>query len=99
MAVVVKIVLGTYVKKQGEKVRSTALKASGSDALFDAILSFSVLVCAILYMVFHISLEAYVGLVISAFIIKSGLEMMKETLDDILGHRADPEMTKEIKIM
>ncbi|MBR3402367.1 MAG: cation transporter [Parasporobacterium sp.] len=97
VAVAVKILLGIFVKKQGEKVHSTALKASGSDALFDAILSFSVLVCAILYMVLHVSLEAYVGLVISAFIIKSGLEMMKETLDDILGHRADPEMTKEIK--
>ena len=41
-AVVVKIILGTYFKRQGRKVNSTALVASGTDATFDAILSFSV---------------------------------------------------------
>ena len=65
--------------------------------MFDAILSFSVLVSAIIYITLHVSLEAYVGVVISAFIIKSGYEMIKETLDDILGHRADSELTVEIK--
>ena len=95
--VVVKIILGTYVKKQGEKADSVALRASGSDAMFDAVLSFSVLLSAIIYMLFHLSLEAYVGLLISAFIIKAGIGMMKETLDDILGHRADPSVTRKIK--
>ena len=41
-AVVVKLVLGKYVKRQGERVNSGALVASGADALFDAILSASV---------------------------------------------------------
>ena len=40
-AVVVKIVLGKYVKSQGETVNSGSLIASGSDALFDAVLSLS----------------------------------------------------------
>lgn len=96
-AVVVKVILGRYVKAQGKKANSKALQDSGSDALFDAILSFSVLVSAIIYITLHVSLEAYVGVVISAFIIKSGYEMIKETLDDILGHRADSELTIEIK--
>ena len=96
-AVVVKVILGRYVKAQGKKANSKALQDSGSDALFDAILSFSVLVSAIIYITLHVSLEAYVGVVISAFIIKSGYEMIKETLDDILGHRADSELTVEIK--
>ena len=96
-AVVVKVILGRYVKAQGKKANSKALQDSGSDALFDAILSFSVLVSAIIYITLHVSLEAYVGVIISAFIIKSGYEMIKETLDDILGHRADSELTLEIK--
>ncbi len=96
-AVVVKVILGRYVKAQGKKANSKALQDSGSDALFDAILSFSVLVSAIIYITLHVSLEAYVGVIISAFIIKSGYEMIKETLDDILGHRADSELTVEIK--
>lgn len=97
VAVAAKLVLGTYVKKQGEKVNSGALTASGSDALFDAILSFSVLVSAVIYMIWGLSLEAYVGVVISIFIIKAGFEMMSDTVSDIIGRRGDPELSKEIK--
>ena len=97
VAVVVKIVLGRYVKAQGEKVNSGSLVDSGSDAMFDAILSASVLACAIVFMVSGVSLEAYVGAGISAVIVKSGIEMMIETLNQILGERADKETTDQIK--
>lgn len=97
VAIVVKLILGLYVKKQGKKVNSGALTASGSDALFDAILSSSVLLSAIIYLIFGISLEAYVGVIIAGFIIKAGIEMMIETLNDIIGKREDPETTKELK--
>lgn len=96
-AVLVKIVLGKYVKNKGKKVNSGALIASGADAMFDAVLSLSVLISAIIFIFTQISLEAYVGALISAFIIKAGIEMMLETLDDILGKRADAEITKKIK--
>lgn len=97
VAVVAKILLGRFVKRQGEKVNSSALVASGADATFDAILSASVLVCALIFIFFKISLEAYVGVIISLFIIRAGFEMMRDTLSDILGRRADPEVSKEIK--
>ena len=97
VAIVVKLVLGLYVKKQGKKVSSGALEASGSDALFDAILSASVLASAIVYLIWGVSLEAYVGVVIAGFIIKAGIEMMIETLNDIIGKREDAETTKELK--
>ena len=96
-AVFVKILLGLYVKKQGKKADSNALVASGLDALFDSIVSASVFICAVIYILTGISLEAWVGCVISVFIIKSGIEVMLETLDDILGRRADPEMVKNLK--
>ena len=97
VAIVVKLILGTYVKKQGKKVNSGALSASGSDALFDAILSASVLASAIVYLIWHVSLEAYVGVIIAGFIIKAGIEMMIETLNDIIGKREDAETTKKLK--
>lgn len=97
VAVVVKIVLGKYVKAKGEQVNSGSLVASGSDALFDAILSGSVLVSAVIFIVSDISLEAYVGIVIAGFIIKAGIEMMMETLNEILGGRAEKEKTDKIK--
>lgn len=96
-AVVVKIFLGTYFKKQGRRVNSTALVASGTDATFDAILSTSVFASALVFMLTGLSLEAYVGVVISAFIIRSGIELLRDTLDDILGKRADSDLSKKIK--
>ena len=97
VAIIVKLVLGKYVKTKGEQVNSGALIASGSDASFDAILSASVLACALLHLWFHISLEAYVGAVISLVIMKAGIGMLQETLHDILGQRPAPELVKQIK--
>ncbi len=97
VAIVVKLILGRYVKGQGEKHNSGALVASGSDALFDAILSASVLASAIIYLTLNISLEAYVGVVISGFILKAGFEMMSDTVNDILGTQADKEDVDQIK--
>ena len=97
VAIVVKLFLGMYVRSQGKKVNSGALTASGSDALFDAVLSTSVLASAIIFLVWDISLEAYVGVVIAGFIIKAGIEMMIETLNDIIGKREDTDVIKELK--
>ena len=97
VAVGVKIILGKFVKARGEKMNSGSLVASGSDAMFDAILSASVLASALIFKLSGLSLEAYVGVVISGFIIKSGIEMMIETLDEILGVRAAKETTDAIK--
>ena len=97
VAVGVKLLLGRYVKAQGKKANSAALEASGADASFDAVLSASVLLSAIIFLLFGVSLEAWVGVVISCFIIKSGIEMITETLDDILGKRADAELTGKIR--
>ena len=96
-AVLAKLLLGRYVKAQGRKADSASLIASGSDASFDAILSASVLLCAVLYMITGLALEAWVGAVISGFIIKSGVEMMRDTVNDILGQRIDPELSRQIK--
>jgi cation diffusion facilitator family transporter len=99
VAVAVKVILGRYVKAQGKKVNSGSLVASGSDAMNDAILSASVLASAIIFKLTGLSLEPFVGLVISIFIIKAGVEMMRETLDQILGTRADKEVTDRIKAL
>lgn len=96
-AVAVKLLLGRYVKSVGIKVNSDSLVASGSDALFDSIISISTLVAAGIYIVTGVSLEAYLGTFIAAFIIKAGIDMLRETISKILGERADSGLTKEIK--
>ena len=97
VAIVVKIVLGLFVRKQGKKVKSDLLMSSGTDALFDAILSTAVLVSAVILLVFKFNIEAYVSVAISLFILKAGLEIIFEAVDDMLGHRVEAEYTRKVK--
>ena len=97
LAVVVKFFLGRYVKAQGKKYNSDALVASGSDASFDAIISAATLVGALITLIFHITIDGYLGAVISLFIIKAGIEMLLESVSSVMGNRADSETTREIK--
>ena len=97
VAVIVKFVLGQYVKRVGEDINSQALVASGSDAFFDAILSLSTLVAAIISIFFHISLEGILGVIISFVIIKASIDMLRETLDSMIGARVDSELSQKIK--
>ena len=97
VAIIVKIVLGRYVMAKGRLAKSGALEASGRDALNDAMISVSVLASALIFIFTGLALEAYVGLAISVMIVKSGIEMTSDTLDDILGRRADPEVVRTIK--
>ncbi|MCR5141060.1 MAG: cation diffusion facilitator family transporter [Ruminococcus sp.] len=97
VAIIVKIVLGRYVTAKGRLAKSGALEASGKDALNDAMISVSVLASALIFIFTGLALEAYVGLAISVMIVKSGIEMTSDTLDDILGRRADPEVVRTIK--
>ena len=96
-AVIVKVILGRYVSATGKRVNSGSLAASGKDALFDAALSSSVLAAALIFMFAGVNLEAFVGLIIAVFIVKAGVDTLRETLDDILGHRPDPELSRGIK--
>ena len=96
VAVLVKILLGRYVKGVGVKVNSDSLVNSGEDATLDSIISASTLVAAGIFLLFHISLEAWLGAIISLVIIKSGIEMLRDTISQILGERNDTELAKKI---
>ena len=96
-SVITKLILGRYVKTQGEKYASDALVASGSDASFDAIISASTLIGAAVTYFLHYSVDGLIGAVISAFIVKAGFEMMTEALSHVIGKRPDSAITGEIK--
>jgi len=96
VAVAVKILLGRYVKGVGVKVNSDSLINSGEDATLDSIISASTLAAAVIFLIFHISLEAWLGAIISLVIIKSGIEMLRETISRILGERNDKELARAI---
>ena len=97
VGVLVKILLGRYVKGVGEKVNSDSLINSGKDATLDSVISASTLAAALIFLASGLSLEAWLGAVISLIIIRSGVEMLRETISEILGQRADAELVREIK--
>ena len=97
VAVFVKIGLGLFVKNTGEKVNSDTLVNSGKDALLDSVISSATLVAALVFMFFKVSLEAYLGAIISVLIIKAGIEMLSETVSKLLGEPGDVKLMQDIK--
>ena len=97
VAVFVKFVLGFYVKKKGREAHSDALVASGTDAINDGILSGADFVSAIIYLIFKVDIEAYVSVVLAGFIIKTGIELVKESVSNILGTRVESKLARAIK--
>ena len=97
IAIVVKLVLGQYVKRQGERLNSDALIASGSDALFDAIITLSTLISAGIILLWNISLDGILGALISIVIIKAGVEMLASPINELLGTSISAEFTNQIK--
>ena len=99
VAVLVKIVLGLYFRFVGKKVNSEALKGSGIDALFDALLSLGTLVAIVVYLASQgkVNIEGYVGVVIGLFMIKSGIDVLRKSLSSIIGERTSKETSDAIK--
>ena len=96
-AIVTKLVLGWYVRRQGKKLDSDALVASGSDALFDAVITLATLVSAGVMLIWNVSLDGYLGALISLVIIKAGIEMLASPINQLLGAQASPDLIRQIK--
>ncbi|MBO7049104.1 MAG: cation transporter [Bacteroidaceae bacterium] len=97
VAIAVKIVLGLYVKRKGEQLKSDALTASGADALFDAIITLATLVSAGVMLLWNVSLDGILGALISVVIIKAGIEMLAGPVNDLLGTSIPAELASQIK--
>ena len=96
-AIVVKVAIGLFFIHKAKTTQSDALDASGKDALFDSILSTSTLVGMLVAKFFGVYVEGYLGILIGLFIIKSGIEVLKESLSSMIGDRFDRELVVKIK--
>ena len=97
IAIVIKIGIGIYYRAVGKKIKSEAILGSGLDALFDAILSLGTLIGIIVYLIWNVAIEGYLGIIIGLFIIKGGIGILKSSLSQIIGERTSPETVKEVK--
>ena len=99
IAVIFKILIGIIFLKNGKKVESDSLIGSGVDAFFDALISLSTLICAIIVYKLNpkVSIESILGIVIGLFIIRAGYSILNHSVSKVLGERIDPNLSKEIK--
>ena len=97
VAIVVKIGLGLYFRFVGKKLNSGALVGSGLDALFDALLSLATLVGILTAMIWKVNIEGYLGILIGLFILKSGIDILRESFSSIIGERTSKETALGIK--
>lgn len=97
VAVVAKLMLSIYTTGVGKKINSDSLIASGKDALGDVAISLATLISAIIFILTKVSIEAYIGAIIAVIIIKAGIEILKETIDKLLGIGAEAELVRDIK--
>jgi cation diffusion facilitator family transporter len=94
-----KVWLSRFNKFMGEKINSAALKASSTDALGDVFTSTCVVISFLASKFTSLPIDAYIGMVVALFIVYSGFNLVKDTINPLLGEAPDPELVNSIKEM
>lgn len=75
-SIAAKFLLAKYLKDTGKSISSNVLKASGAETMNDTWISITVLVSALIYLIWQINIESYISIIIAIIIIKIGLEFI-----------------------
>ena len=97
ISILAKLWLGVFYKSIAKKINSEILKAASADSFSDVLSTGATLVSALIWMLFDFNIDAYVGLVVSIFILVAGLKILNENKNIILGSAPDPEIIEIIK--
>lgn len=87
--------------KLSKKISSATIKATAKDSLNDVVSTSAVLVSVIISKLFSIQLDGYIGILVAGFVIYSGLDILKDILNPLLGEPPSKQLIDEIaeKIM
>lgn len=97
MSILIKLWMAVFNSSLGKKIKSTSLAATAADSRNDVITTGAVLLAAIVAKLTGLELDGYVGLLVAAFILWSGIGIAKDTISPLLGAPADPELTHLVK--
>lgn len=97
VSVLVKLIFGLYLKKVGSRLNAQSLEASGSDAVLDSFVSLATLVSALIYIFFNLNVDGYLGTIISILIVKTGFDILSESIGSIVGNRTESKLAKKIE--
>lgn len=96
-SIIVKLVMGFTNKKAGNLIESETLLAASSDSFNDVLLTFSTLVSLLVYKLFNVNIDPYVGSVVNIVVIMSGIKITMEVISVLIGKSPDKELIKEIE--
>ncbi|HCP14195.1 MAG TPA: cation-efflux pump [Peptococcaceae bacterium] len=96
-AIAIKVWQSRFNKRVGETIRSTALIATAADSRNDVIATSTVLASAIISRLTGLQLDGLMGVGVAAFIIYSGINLIKETLSPLLGTVPDKELVEKVR--
>lgn len=95
-SVLVKLWMFAFNRKLGRMISSNALSAASMDSLTDAAATLAVIISMLLSVFAGINTDGYAGMLVSLFIIYTGIETFKDSLTPLLGTRPDQELVQEI---
>ncbi|MCF0110862.1 MAG: cation transporter [Erysipelotrichaceae bacterium] len=93
---VIKYLLGAYTKKMGKSVNAPTLEALGADSQNDSFVSVVTIGSTLVFLLTSVSIDAYAGIVMSGVILKTGIEVLKNTVSELLGRPGDEQLAKEL---
>lgn len=93
----VKLWMSLFNTNLGKKINSSAMLATAKDSRSDVIATSATVAALLLSTVTDHPIDGFMGLLVSVFILKSGIEIIKDTVDELLGKPADPEVIREIR--
>lgn len=94
-----KIWLSRFNKFVGEKINSSALKASSADALGDVFTTTCVAISFLASKFTSFPIDGYIGMFVALFIVYAGFNLVKDTINPLLGEEPDPELVESIERM
>lgn len=97
VSVLIKLLQGYFNYAMGKAIDSPALKATSLDSLTDSIATALIMVSGILSLTMHWNfLDGYMGIAVSLFVVYSGVKMLKETADPLIGEATDKDYVEKI---
>lgn len=96
ISIFAKLFLYSFNNKLGKKIKSNTLVAAAIDSRNDSISTTAILISSLIMMFTSVNIDGYVGIIVAILILVSGIKMVKETLDPLLGTKPDKELVESI---
>ena len=96
VSVAVKVWMYFFNRTLSQKIGSETMAATAADSLSDSAATSVVLLATLVGHFFHWKIDGFAGLLVALFILKTGWEAAKDTLDPLLGRPMDPELAADI---